>query len=813
MSLDPMTQAPDLTGLDSGSFDQQQSTNTHPSASLSTSTPSASISNNQQQQQQQQHLQHASSAASRALVDDDSDVVLIGDNRPSPFNARARPYISHGGGGGGSGININSSGSPSIGGGGAGVAGGGAGTRSPFASQPDSSNGSAQQQQQRQGSVGYGGGAVGSPSPLGRSGTSPGVGPGTGAGGAITSPRAARAQPGIIHPKQTPFSPEASISPQLLLRQLDSGSGAGAGAQQQTANKPRLGGGPKLPPPSFAAQLQRPQAGAQQQQHQQQQQTTHRPLPPPQFAPISLHRPLQPAGSGSGSGSAAAGGTTGFPPAGLGGAGGVGASVRKESPIGAGPAGPGSLRGPPPVPETVEPEPVWYDIAGAGADGGPGHGHGDGHGDDDILMGEGRGTTTSTSAAAAAGGRNNGLRASPSMQGYLTPSVEQDGFLNLEHTTSSNGVGVGLGMDVDDLDAEVAGMTNHHDDVDVDDDVFPLHSTAPDHAHSHGHAHGHMNGAFSAAAAAATIPSSALAGSQGAPPSEPSISYSAPIPSYVPPPAQRVPTAAAAAANSSGSNGNGNGNGAGLARSSQSARMSQPGGAGVGGSQAGGGGGAAAAARGVSIGPIADGRRQAPPDGASVHPASLVQLPSAGAQGLYPKPSYANGIAGFGSSGLTGAGGSREVLAGGLAPQAQAQAQVQAAQVQVQPQTQVVYVPLGGITGLAYDSTMMLHKHPTGEHPEQPSRIAKIFKLMKTRGCVERMRRVSGRPVLEEEVRLVHSGSVWAGVQNLACESVGRCAHPSCEKSDLLTRHVTSHPVRGLHREGRAAGGGLVALR
>ncbi|PKI85773.1 Hda1p [Malassezia vespertilionis] len=74
---------------------------------------------------------------------------------------------------------------------------------------------------------------------------------------------------------------------------------------------------------------------------------------------------------------------------------------------------------------------------------------------------------------------------------------------------------------------------------------------------------------------------------------------------------------------------------------------------------------------------------------------------------------------------------------------------------------------LVGSTGIVYDTRMMLHRVPVGDHPERPERIAKIFDLLEQHGLVARMVRVPAREALRSEVELVHESHLWSDFERL----------------------------------------------
>lgn len=65
--------------------------------------------------------------------------------------------------------------------------------------------------------------------------------------------------------------------------------------------------------------------------------------------------------------------------------------------------------------------------------------------------------------------------------------------------------------------------------------------------------------------------------------------------------------------------------------------------------------------------------------------------------------------------------------------------------------------------GYVYDARMMLHSCSSG-HQEDPSRISRIFELLKTSGCIAQMIPLPSREVRREEALLVHSEALWEKV-------------------------------------------------
>jgi len=82
-------------------------------------------------------------------------------------------------------------------------------------------------------------------------------------------------------------------------------------------------------------------------------------------------------------------------------------------------------------------------------------------------------------------------------------------------------------------------------------------------------------------------------------------------------------------------------------------------------------------------------------------------------------------------------------------------------------------------TGYVYDTRMMLHaptiaredlEEDDASHPEQPDRIARIYSLLKTSLCIQRMRQIQIRSLEKHEAMLVHSEDHWHKVEAIACE-------------------------------------------
>ncbi|PCH43673.1 histone deacetylase clr3 [Wolfiporia cocos MD-104 SS10] len=66
--------------------------------------------------------------------------------------------------------------------------------------------------------------------------------------------------------------------------------------------------------------------------------------------------------------------------------------------------------------------------------------------------------------------------------------------------------------------------------------------------------------------------------------------------------------------------------------------------------------------------------------------------------------------------------------------------------------------------GYVYSTKMMMHSCSLGHHEEQPGRISRIYDILKNAKCLDRMKRLPIRPVLREEVLLVHNEALWEKV-------------------------------------------------
>jgi histone deacetylase 6 len=71
-------------------------------------------------------------------------------------------------------------------------------------------------------------------------------------------------------------------------------------------------------------------------------------------------------------------------------------------------------------------------------------------------------------------------------------------------------------------------------------------------------------------------------------------------------------------------------------------------------------------------------------------------------------------------------------------------------------------------TGYIYDPAMMLHTHPTEDHPETPDRIGIIFREMRIQGLHARMKSLFFGPVARHHAMLVHSEDHWDKVEQIA---------------------------------------------
>lgn len=72
--------------------------------------------------------------------------------------------------------------------------------------------------------------------------------------------------------------------------------------------------------------------------------------------------------------------------------------------------------------------------------------------------------------------------------------------------------------------------------------------------------------------------------------------------------------------------------------------------------------------------------------------------------------------------------------------------------------------------GYCYDPRMKEHKHLCYDHPEQPTRISRIFDTLELYGCTSRMIALPVREVSEDEVTMVHSRNVWERVNEIECK-------------------------------------------
>lgn len=75
--------------------------------------------------------------------------------------------------------------------------------------------------------------------------------------------------------------------------------------------------------------------------------------------------------------------------------------------------------------------------------------------------------------------------------------------------------------------------------------------------------------------------------------------------------------------------------------------------------------------------------------------------------------------------------------------------------------------------GYVYSADMMLHASETGQHPEQPERIARIRMAIRDANLLQQMKQIPIRPVKKDEALLVHSQEHWHKVLAIQCESPG----------------------------------------
>lgn len=106
-------------------------------------------------------------------------------------------------------------------------------------------------------------------------------------------------------------------------------------------------------------------------------------------------------------------------------------------------------------------------------------------------------------------------------------------------------------------------------------------------------------------------------------------------------------------------------------------------------------------------------------------------------------------------------------------------------------------------TGLVYSSVMMLHAVPCfvddefdDHHPEKPERVSAVFDKLKKEGCVARMKRISIRDVVREEVMLIHHESMWEGVQRTAAFTSDTLAKHSIKLEKSSSLYVNEHSAR-----------------
>lgn len=76
----------------------------------------------------------------------------------------------------------------------------------------------------------------------------------------------------------------------------------------------------------------------------------------------------------------------------------------------------------------------------------------------------------------------------------------------------------------------------------------------------------------------------------------------------------------------------------------------------------------------------------------------------------------------------------------------------------------------GFTVGYVYSSEMMVHYSPHG-HPEEPSRISRIFDAITAARLAPKMKQLPTRQVKKEEALLVHSEDHWDKVIAIQCES------------------------------------------
>ncbi|KAJ8587474.1 histone deacetylase clr3, partial [Rhizopogon salebrosus TDB-379] len=107
--------------------------------------------------------------------------------------------------------------------------------------------------------------------------------------------------------------------------------------------------------------------------------------------------------------------------------------------------------------------------------------------------------------------------------------------------------------------------------------------------------------------------------------------------------------------------------------------------------------------------------------------------------------------------------------------------------------------------GYVYSSDMMLHASETGQHPEQPERIARIRMAIRDANLLQQMKQIPIRPVKKDEALLVHSQEHWHKV--LAIQSMSQSEITESEAYyDSLSLYVMS----GTTRAARLSCGGVI---
>lgn len=109
-------------------------------------------------------------------------------------------------------------------------------------------------------------------------------------------------------------------------------------------------------------------------------------------------------------------------------------------------------------------------------------------------------------------------------------------------------------------------------------------------------------------------------------------------------------------------------------------------------------------------------------------------------------------------------------------------------------QSEPFRVPKQFTVGYVYSTDMLLHASLHG-HPEQPSRISRIFEAIQGANLISKMKQIPIRPVHRNEALLVHTEEHWDKVLAIQCKC-GKCTWFAIS-FDLFTipRHLRREPL------------------